>query len=235
MPRPKYQLGGLYKVGKLNPHWQGDWYIYQRMEDGSQRRKHRTANLGTLDIPEHIVRAKLLKIINGETLQSKALEAAGKTPPVFGRWVSSSTSNARLGAASELLVAADMLRLGYEVYRAFSPQAQCDLLAVKTGRVLRVEVKSVSFSRNGAPKYHLAKKIGKFDVMALVNRDGSIHYRTPEDLGLDVQNPEGNFGTCRKQIAGTPANIGDSDGGVIKIKYTTPPEPIETTVKREDF
>ena len=35
------------------------------------------------------------------------------------------------------------------------------------------------------------------------------------------------------QIAGTPANIGDGDGGVVEIKYSTDRKPVETTVKRE--
>ena len=48
-----------------------------------------------------------------------------------------------------------------------------------------------------------------------------------------AQDSARNIGSSRKQIAETPANIGDGDGGAIKIKYTTPPEPIETTVKRE--
>jgi len=40
---------------------------------------------------------------------------------------------------------------------------------------------------------------------------------------------------CSRQVAEIPANIEAGAGGVIEIKYTTPPEPVETTVKREDF
>ena len=38
-----------------------------------------------------------------------------------------------------------------------------------------------------------------------------------------------------EQMPRMPANIEVEAGGAVEIKYTTPPEPIDTTVKREGF
>lgn len=37
------------------------------------------------------------------------------------------------GAVSEMMAAVDLLRRGYEVFRALSPNAGCDLIALKGG------------------------------------------------------------------------------------------------------
>lgn len=44
------------------------------------------------------------------------------------------------GAIKELMVSVDLMNKGYQVFRAFSPQAPCDLIALKDGKCLRVEV-----------------------------------------------------------------------------------------------
>lgn len=54
------------------------------------------------------------------------------------------------GAYKELLVAAVLTKAGWDVYRAVSPAALCDLLAVKGLRTLRIEVKSPV--KKGLPK-----------------------------------------------------------------------------------
>jgi hypothetical protein len=46
-----------------------------------------------------------------------------------------------VGAACELIVAADLLRRGFAVYRNVSQAGITDLVALKNGRVLRVQVK----------------------------------------------------------------------------------------------
>lgn len=46
------------------------------------------------------------------------------------------------GAASELLVASELLRAGWDVFRSVSPSARVDLLAEKDEGILRVEVTS---------------------------------------------------------------------------------------------
>ena len=64
-----------------------------------------------------------------------------------------------VGAISEIVSAADLLKRGYEVFRAMSPACSCDLIALGPDRVpLRIEVRTgrrspatgnLAFSRNG--------------------------------------------------------------------------------------
>jgi hypothetical protein len=48
------------------------------------------------------------------------------------------------GAWAELLVASDLLLLGYQPYRAVSPSAPCDLVADINGTLTRIEVRCVT-------------------------------------------------------------------------------------------
>src|SRR5215218_7020393 len=58
----------------------------------------------------------------------------------------------RKGAASELLVMTDLLSRGFEVYRAISGHAACDLVAEIEGQLYRVEVKTVGRDSGGYPR-----------------------------------------------------------------------------------
>jgi Holliday junction resolvase len=42
-----------------------------------------------------------------------------------------------------MLVALDLIRKGFEIYRHLSDMAPCDMVASKEGKLLRVEVKYV--------------------------------------------------------------------------------------------
>ena len=82
-----------------------------------------------------------------------------------------------VGAIHELAVSADLLRRGYAVFRALSPSCSCDLVIMKNGVLQRVEVTS---GRHTKTKIEwLPKDPAKFDLLAVVTRDGQIHY-TPE-------------------------------------------------------
>lgn len=84
------------------------------------------------------------------------------------------------GAASELIVAVDLLHKGYEVYRAVVHTTSCDLAMGKRGGPLwRVEVKTAlpSFKRDGTPRLGTQPNWGYFDVLAYVHTDGRIVYR----------------------------------------------------------
>jgi hypothetical protein len=78
------------------------------------------------------------------------------------------------GAANELIVAVDLMRRGYHVYRALSPAAPCDLLVQHGEIIVRVEVRSTSSGKPAGAI--LAKDKGRFDVAAVVAADGTIHY-----------------------------------------------------------
>lgn len=83
-----------------------------------------------------------------------------------------------VGALGELVVAADLMRRGYEVFRAVSPCAPCDLLVLSGALTLRVEVRTMRRNKYGWANGRVKPKdAGRFDVMAFVEPDGRIHYR----------------------------------------------------------
>jgi predicted nucleic acid-binding Zn ribbon protein len=87
-----------------------------------------------------------------------------------------------IGAAHELLVAADLLRRGYHVFRALSAACPADLVAYKgdCGDTLRIEVRTALARRDGS--LYANRNAGprdRRDVMAHVSHAGRIEY-TPE-------------------------------------------------------
>lgn len=80
------------------------------------------------------------------------------------------------GACGELAVSVDLLRRGYEVFRAVSPACSCDLVALKDGKSYRVEVRT---SQAGAPK-PTAKDAGRFDIFAACTGSAMTIQYSPE-------------------------------------------------------
>lgn len=79
-----------------------------------------------------------------------------------------------VGAIHELIVCADLLKRGFQVFRAVSPASDCDLAVLKQFRLIRVEVTTGYISKTGAlqyPKHDDAKS----DALAVVVA-GEIHY-----------------------------------------------------------
>jgi hypothetical protein len=90
-----------------------------------------------------------------------------------------------VGAVAELLVAADLLKRGYEVFRAVSQACSCDLAVLKNGALLRVEVRTGYFDANGAPFRNklTAKDVGRSDIHAVVHhypKGGTLITYSPE-------------------------------------------------------
>ena len=76
----------------------------------------------------------------------------------------------------ELKVSYDLLKKGYEVFRAQSPSCSCDLLILDKGKPMRVEVRTGYRLKSGAlsyPSNRLSSE--KYDVMAVVT-DNEIIY-----------------------------------------------------------
>ena len=89
----------------------------------------------------------------------------------------SKVSSGVIGAMHELLVSADLMRRGYEVFRALSPACSCDLVILKEGRLLRVEVRTAQKSISGKLSWTNSKKdIGRSDMLALVVEGRDIVY-----------------------------------------------------------
>lgn len=84
-----------------------------------------------------------------------------------------------VGATGELLVAADLLRQGFDVFRSVASNAACDLIALMGNRLCRIEVKCAVIDKHGRVRFkHLGFDPAKHDVLALVFlKDCRIEYR----------------------------------------------------------
>ena len=78
----------------------------------------------------------------------------------------------------ELLVSADLLKKGYEVFRALSPGCSCDLVAMKNEKLIRVEVKTRQKSQ-GSFSFKTKKKA---DLLALVMGDKVLYKKVKNGL-----------------------------------------------------
>lgn len=86
---------------------------------------------------------------------------------------------ASVGAIAEYMVCIDLLKKGFDVFKSISPASNCDILALKEGRVLKLEVRTARYYKmsNGGIKlsYPLQRLEGKFLVL-VTHSDGKIHY-----------------------------------------------------------
>jgi hypothetical protein len=76
-----------------------------------------------------------------------------------------------VGAIGELIVSADLLQKGYEVFRALSPSSSCDLaILTKEKKLIRVEVKT-GYRTKMTGRLGCAKPDNaRFDILAIVFR-----------------------------------------------------------------
>ena len=105
---------------------------------------------------------------------AKQREIERKINPRFTGDRKSYLPSSTLGALSESRACADLLRLGYEVFRAVSPAATCDLVIMKKDRLLRAEVKPSYYLRDGKT-IRRAKIGGHTDVVIWVLDDKLIY------------------------------------------------------------
>lgn len=80
------------------------------------------------------------------------------------------------GAYSELLAAASLLRHSYYVFRNMGPHGPCDLIALKEGKCLRVEVKTETPGSKQVPRHNGYDFGIDYDVMAVVGHDGDVSF-----------------------------------------------------------
>lgn len=82
-----------------------------------------------------------------------------------------------VGSVSEMLVAVDLMRKGYAVFRALSPACFCDLICIKNGTVLKIECRT-GYKHPFSEKIHFPRKTwGDIDLIAVfVHHDSEIHY-----------------------------------------------------------
>lgn len=81
-----------------------------------------------------------------------------------------------VGAIHELVVSADLMKRGFNVFRALSPSCPCDLAILRDGKLIRVEVTTGYVGLPPANKLSYPKrKEGCYDLLAVVSQNG-IHY-----------------------------------------------------------
>lgn len=83
-----------------------------------------------------------------------------------------------------MLVCADLLSRGFEVFRAISPSATCDLILAHPGgaETVRVEVRCAHFRGprvDGQIFWSVVSRKGAYDLFVIVMPDGTIHYDPP--------------------------------------------------------
>jgi len=74
-------------------------------------------------------------------------------------------SKCTVGAIKELLAAADLLEQGFEVFRSMSPNASCDLIIHRNGRLWKIEVRT---GRDGKREKVITNNKHRANVLAVV-------------------------------------------------------------------
>jgi len=85
-------------------------------------------------------------------------------------------SQSTIGTMAELVASTDLMNHGFEVFRALSPNASCDLVAKRGPLMLRIEVKATVMV-DGLIRSRSANKRAPVDHIALVIKDGRVFYR----------------------------------------------------------
>lgn len=86
------------------------------------------------------------------------------------------------GAIAELRVEADLLARNFHVFRSESPACPCDLIAMRDGVCVKIEVRTVTYlDKNGDIPWHMYAPQnehcpGLIDWWALILPDSSIRY-----------------------------------------------------------
>lgn len=107
--------------------------------------------------------------------QRAALARTDKLPlPAFAKLplskfkVREKAKVASIGAAAELLVCADLLRRGFDVYQAVSPNSDADIVIGYRGKLCRIECKSARVNEEKIRYGTRGLDKSKYDVLALV-------------------------------------------------------------------
>lgn len=91
------------------------------------------------------------------------------------------------GAHAEMIVCADLLGRGLDVFRSISSSARCDLIASSRTRnaLIRIDVKSGFRRQNGHVSYPMPIEPNSCDLIAVVLLGGELVY-VPDDKPLDA-------------------------------------------------
>jgi hypothetical protein len=94
-------------------------------------------------------------------------------------------SSGTMGAITELMVSTDLLRRGWEVFRAMSPACSADLVISKKGVTLRIEVRTGYIRPNGTIYWPKKGTVPDHYAVVVMALDERIRYEPelPSDAG----------------------------------------------------
>jgi hypothetical protein len=81
-----------------------------------------------------------------------------------------------VGALHELMVACDLMRRGFALFRALSPSCSCDMVMLSGGKAIRIEVTTGYYNEFHQKVVHPNKDESRFDLLAVVHPNG-IYYK----------------------------------------------------------
>lgn len=87
----------------------------------------------------------------------------------FGRYSDKSIPSGTVGAITEMVISADLMKKGYSVFRALSPSCFCDVIAIKDKKILKVEIKTGYVGLNGKVLFPKSKNIN-VDIHGVYSR-----------------------------------------------------------------
>lgn len=80
-------------------------------------------------------------------------------------------SSGTVGAAVEMLVCADLIARGFEVYRSVSPHCSGDLIASRNGKYHKIDATLGRLMKNGGISFSKRHDKTRFDIIAAVATD----------------------------------------------------------------
>jgi hypothetical protein len=98
-------------------------------------------------------------------------------PPILGR--------KHKGAHSELVACAWLLSRGYEVFRNVSQHGKVDVIAIRDGVVMYIDVKTACTTKNGYAN-RTPPPCGSGLVYLLVKLDGSCEWLVPPEAAAEA-------------------------------------------------
>lgn len=148
-----------------NGFWTGRFIERTAMPGGKLHTAHRRVVLGAeAELTETEARTKFAPYLESVNFGFKGLLQKSKTLVSIGD----------KGAIAELIVAADLMNKGYDVFRNLSPNGPADLISLKDGKLQLVQVKKRRKINGSFEQF-----IGSCDVLAIVSDTGKIQYLLP--------------------------------------------------------
>ena len=84
-------------------------------------------------------------------------------------------NSCNVGAISELIVCSDLLKQGYETYRAVSQASNGDIVAFKDEKFRRIEVRTGRYYNGKSLKYPTSNIRAEY-IAVVTHRDNKAHY-----------------------------------------------------------